>query len=48
MRDGGRAPEAPVQAVVPELVAPAAGTTTADPVRAGRSGRTTSREEDVR
>ena len=48
MRDGGRTPDAPVQAVVPELVAPAGATTTADPVRTGRSGRTTSREEDVR
>ena len=48
MRDGGRTPDAPVQAVVPELVAPAGAATTADPVRTGRSGRTTSREEDVR
>ena len=47
MRDGGRTPDAPVQAVVPELVAPAAAAN-ADPVRTGRSGRTTSREEDVR
>ncbi len=47
MREGGNVPEAPVQALVPELVAPAAAGT-ADPVRAGRSGRTPSREENVR
>ena len=47
MRDGAQAPAAPVQAGVPELVAPAVEANAADPVRSGRGGRTT-REEGVR
>ncbi|GAB1408171.1 FtsH protease activity modulator HflK [Thermomonas brevis] len=47
MRDGARAPAAPVQAIVPELVAPAVEANAADAARSTRTGRTT-REEGVR
>ena len=43
---GGTA--APAQAIVPELVSPTVDANPAAPVRSGRSGRTSGREEVVR